>query len=326
MQRPKGIILPLLVSILFCLVSDGCRKDPIDPEGSTICSVCLPGNWELVRGVKLIGSDTIELFESNKVFSYRYGVRESYVTEDRRILKIGVDTFHYEVSSYQPEPWKDTTGAAHNWKWLDSEWSKTFLNMRLRFNSADDCEVFRILRLDATDLEIEYHRGWGLTATMYCHFRRTADSPVPAVIAEPRVRQLPSSLPGAWKLEFYLQQYNDSIYTTVNNDTLTYQYYQFHYSHYTPGYYTKEIMKSHYRLNLTLGSDGACSLIAADDSLSRTTVGYWYWTDNLSPHRKLYVEPMVASIITDYGFSQASQDEFELKYQDYIRYRFRRVQ
>jgi len=115
-----------------------------------------------------------------KVYSYWYGVREPCISEDHRILKIGVDTFLYQLTSYQPEPWKDTTGAAHRWKWLDSEWSKTFRNMRLRFNSANDCEVFRILRLDATDLEIEYYRGWGIAETMYCHFRRTADSPVPS--------------------------------------------------------------------------------------------------------------------------------------------------
>ena len=106
-----------------------------------------------------------------KVYSYWYGVREPCISEDHRILKIGVDTFLYQLTSYQPEPWKDTTGAAHRWKWLDSEWSKTFRNMRLRFNSANDCEVFRILRLDATDLEIEYYRGWGIAETMYCHFR-----------------------------------------------------------------------------------------------------------------------------------------------------------
>jgi hypothetical protein len=311
--------------ILISLLLTSCHKEPVPDPGHYILSGCLPGTWEQVYGVKIIEGDTLELFENGNRYTFWYGVRESDVSTEKRTLTIGNETFRYDRDPVGNTGIPgDSTGYDLKWHWVDSYWSKSLVHMPIWFNSTDEAVVYRVLQLDSGNYEFEYRRGWGGVDYFRCRFRRAAGSPAPDLKPAKQVQQLPAHIAGNWKLSTCNLPTNDSVFVRIENDTLIHQFYEFHYSHFTPGYYTKEIDKSHFTLSLSLDSTGFCDINADQERTTWRTVGYWYWTDDLTPHRKIYIEPTVSPIITDYELTMPDDNTLNLQYGNLIYYTFKR--
>ena len=319
----ENIRIKIFFCFSFILLAIGCQKEPPADNGSAICYSCLPGNWELVDGVKIMGTDTVQKFEKGLIIQYRYGSRDVPTKFGHLFINIQSDSFSYDELVAGEDYWNnDTIKYTDSWKWLSSAYSKSLLKIRIRFWGGDMAEVFKVIKLTSKELEVEVRHGIGWPTYMRVHFTRTGN-PLPDVqVIEKPVQQYPSEIMGTWVMSEFLQKTNDSVFFKYSSDTLTSQTYQSHYSHFGPPTWTKEVYKSPYHLTLVLDDSGILTTTYERDNVPGGSVGYWYWADDLSLHKKIYVEPMLAGLYTDYDLIKLDQDSLVIQFQNFWYYKF----
>ena len=69
-----------------------------------------------------------------------------------------------------------------------------------------------------------------------------------------------------------------------------------------------------YGLTIKLEDFGVFNGVAWENGVSRNIVGYWYWTDEQNPHTKIYIEPTVAGILTDYDLKVLDNNTMSLQH------------
>lgn len=302
----------IITSILILM---SCRKENQNPEENqnvdtlSICSECLFGKWELVKGIKIIENDTNEVFENNQTIAFRYGVREPDKYNSHLFINVDSNNFLYDELIEKYVNGDDyIVKYTDSWQWLNTTFSKTHLKMHLRFVSAEP-HIFRIIKLTNNELEIEYHQAWYVNCYMLYKFKKSDDSPINNQNKERLIRQQPSNLVGLWKLEEFLNETNDSVFTKYSNDTLIYQF--IFYNHNVPNLL---IYKYPYSLTLKLDNFGVLSATENTNSKIRNIIGYWYWIDNLNPHIKIYIEPTIEGFLVNYDLVKLDDDILILKW------------
>ncbi len=323
-MKMQNIRIKIFFWLSIILFAAGCRKDlPTDKE-SAICYSCLPGNWQLVDGVKIMGNDTAQKFENGLIIEYRDRKRDPYTKNGHLFLNIQGDTFSYDELVAGEDYWNnDTLRYTANWKWLSSSYSKSLLKIRMRFWGGDMVEVFKVIKLTGSELEVEVRQAMGAWSMyMRVRFIRTGNPLPENQVIEKTVPQYPSEILGTWVMTEFLQKTNDSVFFKYTGDTLTSQTYQSHYSHYGPPTWTKEVYKTPYHLAMVLEDFGILTTSYEKDHVAEASSGYWYWTDDLSLHKKIYVEPMLAKLFTDYDLTKLDQDSLIIQYQNNWYYKF----
>ena len=321
----QNIRFILSLCLLIGFFATGCRKDLPKSNESAICYSCLPGNWELVDGVKLMGTDTVQKFEKGLIIQYSYGVRDLYTRNGHLLLNIQSDSYSYDELVAGEDYWNnDTLRYTDKWQWLNSGFTKSLLKIRIRFWGGDMSFVFKVIKLTNNELEIEVRQGIGWHNYMRVRFARPGNPLPDKDETEKPVKQYPLEIIGTWELAEFMQKTNDSVFYKFYDDTLTSQTYQSHYSHFGPPTWTKEVYKTGYHLTLVLDDAGILTTTYRKDNLPGGSVGYWYWTDDLLLHKKIYVEPMLAMLYTDYDLIRLDQDSLVIQYQNSWYYKFTR--
>lgn len=322
-----------ILSIFLIAVS--CHKEQSIDNASPYCSDCLLGKWELVYGVKLICNDTIMRFDKGQATSFRYGVREPYKIDSHLFLDFQNDNFTYDEQygkdiNEQDEIFKYT----ESWQWINTTESKTHLKLRLRWdnpNQEDGIGVVKIIELSENELILEHSFSWvGCNSYLLYHFKRAADSPISKKNNDQIINQLPLNIIGKWSLVQYAIQSNDSVFTKYSNDTLTFQRYESHYSHWSPSYYTKEILKTPYKLDISISKSGNLSSTTINNDKTIEDFGYWYWMDNNEPHTNIHIDPS-GCLGFNYKINKLDADslflrnDFDMDFLNPTIYKFRRI-
>jgi hypothetical protein len=302
-------------------------------NASPYCSDCLLGKWELVQGVKLICNDTILRFDKGQVTSFWNGIREPDKIESHLILDFQNDNF-----TYDEQYGKDINGQdqifkyTESWAWINTTESKTHLKLRLRwFFPDDEIGVLKIIELSDNKLILEHSSSWmGCNSYLLYQFKKAPDSPIIKKNNDQIISQLPLNILGKWSLVQFAIQSNDSVFTKYSNDTLVVQNYQYHYSHWTPGYYTKEISKTPYKLDISISKSGNLSSTTKYNDRTIDDFGYWYWIDNSATHENIYIDPS-GCIGFNYKINRLDKDSLFIQndfYKDFLSptiYKFKRI-
>jgi hypothetical protein len=265
----------------------------------------------------------VQKFENGRIIQYRYGSRDVTTKSGHLFINILNDSFLYDELVVGEDYWSnDTLRYKGNWKWLSSSYTKSLLKIRIRFWGSDMAEVFKVIKLTGRELEVEFRHGIGWSTYMRVRFTRTGNPLTDSPDTEKLVQQYPSEIKGTWVMAEFLQKTNDSVFLKYSGDTLTLQTYQSHYSHFGPPTWTKEVYKSPYHLTLVLDDSGILTTTYERDHVPGGSVGYWYWTDDLSLHKKIYVEPMLEGLYTDYDLIKLDGDSLVIQYQNSWYYKF----
>lgn len=308
----KLILIGFIFSIFSCNKDNPSFEDQHN-EDEFICSDCLKGEWELIEGLKMIGNDTLQVFENNQINDFWYGVREPYKYNSHLFLTINDNNFYYDEFIAEYINGEDNILTYNdNFKWLNTYVSKTHLKIRMRFNFNNDVDIFKIKKVTDSDLELEHIQGWYGNFAFYMSykFKRKDTTQIINQNHEPMIGQTPNNITGLWKLDDFLERDNDSVFARFINDTLIYQYYEYTY---LPPHYTKVIYKTAYNLSVKLEDYGVFNGIEWNNGVYRNIVGYWFWTDEPNPHAKIYIEPTISNFITDYDLIQLDDNTMSLQ-------------
>jgi hypothetical protein len=322
----------LLFIILVFVIFLSCKKEEgIVQNHEFWSSQWIIGEWKLKEGFRIIGNDTINYYKDDNMWRYDNlsHLRESYIYKDTLIINFFSDNSFTYHEGGDPSQGLSNYTVSNKWSWISTNKPYTHIKCEIDFNPQPEPDIFRVISINDTILNLEYkEQEFYLSYKFYKtkHFQTTISDDSQNRFDE----VLPKNIIGKWKLESFLNKESDDFIDTYSNDTLTSKYIYVDYY----GNPIKMTIKSKYSLEISIADSGIYCPTEYFQNENRNWNGYWYWTDDINPHKKVFIQPtMLVLWIIDYDLIQLDNDYIILqkKYDNNpdstakIVYKFRRI-